>query len=132
MRHKKVRAKVQEGIANFDFDEDDVDGYHITDRRGNVIRPIGYCQEHDPHETPEAAAECWMEFNLTEYYSEGGWQEVNQWRPCDVCGELGNFHYQPPPYSWLPSAWTCESHKGKEIIRDRYNKSPQRQSLGSY
>jgi len=133
MNRKKVRPLLKDGADKDNWSEDDIAGYHMTNHRSGSTLAIGYCVNHEPHDTKEEAMECWREYQLEEHYDQDKWAHHNKQRDeCAVCGEWARYRYQPAAYSWLFPIWACEDHKNKETMKLEFNPGPGCASYGSY
>lgn len=133
MNHTKIRPLLKEGETREDYDEDDIAGYHMTNKRRGNVYPIGACRHHDPHETKIEAAECYEEWAFEAYYDDGRWQyEEKQRDECVICGEWGRWLYFPGGASPLPMVWACEDHRAKATVAGEFDVPPTYETFGSW
>lgn len=94
-------------------DDGEIVGWHYTCSNDAIgIFPVGYCTEHEPHETAEEAEECFRRYLLD------GQREVEygDWSGCVVCDEptkkgLGT---RPPLGS---DHHLCDEHRNAEMLK---------------
>ena len=66
-------------------------GWHYTSLNKRIgTFPIGYCQDHGPHETEDDARRCYRDYELNERLRLDG--TLGDWNPCEYpeCGTLTN------------------------------------------
>lgn len=93
-------------------------GWHFTCMNDGRIWPVGYCRDHEPHETKEAAEVCYLDYLLdhklrfVEESPVDGYTSAPSW-PCIECSspthKTARFRGEGP----MP---VCDEHANRDTI----------------
>jgi hypothetical protein len=85
--------------------------HFVQHNKRSGSRAVGYCRDHEGHDTEAEAVECYRKYQLNERLRFGKME--NQKHKCEKCGEwtqkfaiIGN----------LSSFFLCEEHCNKETV----------------
>lgn len=96
--------------------------WHYTCQNDGRIWPVGYCREHEGHESPEAAIACYRSYQLDHRLKlDGTWKE--HYRHCQApgCETLTN-HFASLDHG---SSWAlCDEHRTRETVEQLYPEGP--------
>lgn len=92
-------------------------GWHYTSMNDGHIWPVGYCADHEPHQTEDDARRCYRDYELNERLRLDG--TLGDWNPCEYTGcetltnrdaRIGGWH------GWR----LCDVHRTKECCAELY------------
>ena len=91
----------------------DKSGWHYTCKNDGAVWPVGYCTDHEPHDTAEEAVQCFHTYLLDDI------SEVNysDWMGCVVCDaptKKGLQTRQPLGHDYP----LCDEHRTEEKVRE--------------
>ena len=84
--------------------------WHYTSENNGRIHPIGYCANHEGHETAEEAQACYKGYLLdNNLLLDGKWE--GQLSKCQVCGEWTDGMASIPWNQWYVTL--CDTHRNR-------------------
>ena len=92
-------------------------GWHYTQMNDHQIWALGYCREHEPHETEDDARRCYRDYQLNERLLLDG--TAGHWNPCEYpeCETLTNRAVSIDGWTKWP---LCDEHRTKECCAELY------------
>lgn len=92
--------------------------WHFTCRNRRLgTWPVGYCAEHEPHDSPTEARQCYRRWLLDRRLRLAG-RMSGQARPCEVCGEWTD-RFAEVDHG---SLWAlCDEHRTREVVEERFD-----------